>query len=62
MKRNQVSWPDDPVVEEVRRARRELWKQAGGTLEGLSRLVKRLAQGKSACRKRRGRAVRATRR
>lgn len=52
MKRNQVSWPDDPVVEEVCRARRELWRQAGGTLEGLNRLVKRLTEGKKAKSKR----------
>lgn len=39
MKTNAVQWPDDPVVEEVRRARRELWKRAGGTIAGLIRLV-----------------------
>ena len=32
-------WPDDPVVREVREARAKLWKEAGGTFEGLRRLV-----------------------
>jgi hypothetical protein len=30
---------DDPVVREVRRAREELWREAGGTIEGLLRLL-----------------------
>jgi hypothetical protein len=30
---------DDPVVREVREARAKLWKEAGGTFEGLQRLV-----------------------
>jgi hypothetical protein len=32
-------WPEDPVVREVREARAKLWKEAGGTFEGLQRLV-----------------------
>lgn len=31
--------PQDPVVREVRQARQKLWKQAGGTMEGLLRLL-----------------------
>lgn len=30
---------DDPVVHEVRQAREELWREAGGTIEGLLRLL-----------------------
>ena len=30
---------DDPVVEEVRAIRARLWKEAGGTVEGLVRLI-----------------------
>jgi hypothetical protein len=30
---------DDPVVREVRQAREELWREAGGTIEGLLRLL-----------------------
>jgi hypothetical protein len=33
-------WSDDPVVQEVRRARARLWKEGGGTIEGLMRVVK----------------------
>jgi len=29
------SWPDDPVVEEVRQVRQAILKEAGGTIEGL---------------------------
>lgn len=38
--------PADLVVEETRKARQRLWKQAGGTFEGLSRLVKEIASEK----------------
>ena len=31
--------PEDPVVKEVRAARRKLWERAGGTFEGLLRLL-----------------------
>lgn len=31
---------DDPVVQEVREARRRLVEEAGGTVEGLMKLVK----------------------
>jgi hypothetical protein len=51
-------WPEDPVVEEVRQARRELWRQGGGTLEGVSRLVKHLAQTPTKQRKRVSRTAR----
>ena len=37
--RRKETWPDDPVVREVREARARLWKEAGGTFEGLQRLV-----------------------
>ena len=30
---------DDPVVEEIRAVRARLWKEAGGTVEGLVRLI-----------------------
>ena len=30
---------DDPVVEEIRAVRARLWKEAGGTVEGLMRLI-----------------------
>ena len=30
---------DDPVVREVRQARQKLWQEAGGTIEGLLRLL-----------------------
>ncbi len=30
---------DDPVVEEVRRIRAQLWKKAGGTVKGLRTLL-----------------------
>ncbi len=33
--RKTKSWPDDPVVEEVRRVREAILKEAGGTIEGL---------------------------
>ena len=47
MKKNNehIDWQNDPVVEEVRRARRALWKQAGGTVEGLMRLVAKRESG-----------------
>ena len=31
--------PEDPVVEEVRSIRAELWREAGGTVAGLIRLI-----------------------
>lgn len=63
MKKNneQIDWQHDPVVEEVRQARRALWKQAGGTVEGLMRLVakrvsvKRPADARSTRRRKRAR-------
>ena len=33
------SFPEDPVVREVREIRRRLWAEAGGTVEGLLRLL-----------------------
>jgi hypothetical protein len=54
--RKEPSWPDDPVVREVRAARAELWKEAGGTIEGLMRLAKkRAAEIRRSRRVRRGR-------
>lgn len=38
MKKPQAS-RDDPVVEEVRAIRARLWKEAGGTVKGLVRLI-----------------------
>lgn len=38
MKKNR-SLREDPVVREVREARRKLWEQAGGTIDGLIRLL-----------------------
>jgi hypothetical protein len=35
-----VSIAEDPVVSEVRAARRALWQAGGGTFEGLARIVK----------------------
>ena len=32
------SWPEDPVVREVREVRQRLWKEAGGTIKGLIKL------------------------
>lgn len=39
MARKQSSVQDDPVVREVREARQKLWQEAGGTIEGLLRLL-----------------------
>ena len=41
--RTRRSWPDDPVVREVREARAKLWEEAGGTIAGLMRLAKERA-------------------
>ncbi len=38
MKKNAIL-SEDPVVHEVRQARQKLWNQAGGTMEGLLRLL-----------------------
>jgi hypothetical protein len=47
---------EDPVVQEVRAARARLWEEGGGTMAGLSRLVKQRAdavrKGKRTGRKR----------
>ncbi len=34
--------PEDPVVAEVRAIRRKIWKEAGGTFEGLQRYLDRV--------------------
>jgi len=44
MKRK-VKLPEDPVVREVRAARVHRWEEGGGTMEGLTQLVKKRAQG-----------------
>jgi hypothetical protein len=53
---------DDPVVSEVRQARQELWRRAGGTLGGMIRLLDEMtgvtAKRKSTKGKRRGRTRR----
>jgi hypothetical protein len=36
---------DDPVVSEVRQARQELWRRAGGTLGGMIRLLDEMTSG-----------------
>ncbi|MFN0131634.1 MAG: hypothetical protein ACKVW3_03740 [Phycisphaerales bacterium] len=38
------TWPDDPVVDEVRRIRAALWKEAGGEINAYFDLVHREAQ------------------
>jgi hypothetical protein len=37
-------WPNDPVVAEVRAIRAKLWKEAGGTFEGLMELIRRRSE------------------
>jgi hypothetical protein len=37
--RKRTKLPEDPVVEEVRSIRRALWEEAGGTVEGLIRII-----------------------
>jgi len=39
--KTRVRLPDDPVVREVRRIREQVWQEAGGTIEGLLRLLDR---------------------
>lgn len=34
--------PGDPVIAEVRRVRARLWKQGGGTVEGLKKVIDRV--------------------
>ncbi len=34
-------WVEDPVVAEVRSIRAELWREAGGTVSGLIRLIEK---------------------
>jgi hypothetical protein len=46
------SWPEDPVVREVRQIRQQLWKEAGGTIKGLTRLLDREAPVRRTGRKR----------
>jgi hypothetical protein len=36
-----LGWPDDPVVEDVRKIRQAIWNEAGGTIEGLLKLLDR---------------------
>jgi len=35
--RSKKRYPRDPIVEDVRKARRALWRECGGTLEGLGK-------------------------
>lgn len=37
--RSKKKLPGDPVVAEVRAVRQQLWREAGGTMEGLLRLL-----------------------
>jgi|GEM_PF-6606769 len=39
MRKSKKSAYDDPVVDEIRRIRARLWHEAGGTAEGLHRLM-----------------------
>ena len=59
--RPRPSSADDPVVAEVRAVRARLWREAGGTVDGLIRLLegcKLLPRRRAAVpRRRRGRAV-----
>ena len=41
--KTKVKLEEDPVVREVRAARARLWQEGGGTMSGLSRLVKQRA-------------------
>ena len=54
MKKTNDEWPDDPVVREVRR---RLWKEAGGTMKGLRRLLDRKTLTLNRRRKKSGRAL-----
>jgi hypothetical protein len=49
--KKKCSWPEDPVVREVRQIRQRLWKEAGGTIEGLTRLLDREKPARRAGRK-----------
>jgi len=42
---------EDPVVQEVRRARAELWREGGGTFRGAIDLVRRREQARTASKK-----------
>ena len=50
--KKQTSWPDDPVVNEVRKVRQEIWREAGGTIEGLLAWLDREVQPKPAGKRR----------
>ena len=39
MKEKHSSWPDDPVVEEVRRIRQALWEEAGRDIAAYIELI-----------------------
>ena len=39
MTRRRNEWADDPVVEEVRAIRADLWSEGGGTVAGLLRVI-----------------------
>ena len=44
--------PQDPVVQEVRQARAELWKEGGGTIESFIRVVEKYASRRPTRRRR----------
>jgi len=52
--------PDDPVVREVRATRQRLWKEAGGTFDGLLKLLDRTVPKRSSKKRTRRPRVRAT--
>ncbi len=39
MTRKKDGWVEDPVVEEVRAVRADLWREGGGTVAGLIRAI-----------------------
>ena len=55
-----AGWPDNPVVDEVRAIRAEIWREAGSTPEGLIRLLQasRKARAKKPRAKRNNRCAR----
>ena len=52
--------PDDPVVREVRATRQRLWKEAGGTFDGLLKLLDRTVPKRSNKKRRRRGVARAS--
>jgi hypothetical protein len=53
-----ISWPDDPVVAEVRRIRAAMWKEAGGDFDAYFEMVKREGAERDLVRKGKTKSVR----